>query len=92
MPNTLRQRFEEKFPLLYDCDTSWHNITDSVWSFIETIREEALKEWEERAKEKIKELYKFDFLPVQVKEENPIWWELYETGMKNFYEKIISSL
>lgn len=57
MPNTLRERFDEKF---WDWTLWFDEIVEFLEQEISLVRQEALKEWEERGKkekEKIQNAY-----------------------------------
>ena len=45
-----------------------------------------------RVVEKVRELDKYDYIPVQVKEENPSAWAMYSEGRNKIFKDILASL
>ena len=53
---------------------------------------QAEQEMLKRVVEKVRELDKYDYIPVQVKEENPSAWAMYSEGRNKIFKDILASL
>ena len=60
--------------------------------YIFPLIDQAIEEERERILKKVQELNKYDYIPVQVKEENPPAWAMYTEGRNKIFNDLLSSL
>jgi len=84
-------RKREDVCLVHSCPLLGFDFCEDS-EMIKDFKKETEQEMLKRVVEKVRELDKYDYIPVQVKEENPSAWAMYSEGRNKIFKDILASL